>query len=166
MKQTPVMIVGMVSVLWIGGAFPVLAQEFAVDWFTLDGGGGMLSTSTSYNLGGTIAQPDAGVMSGARFAVSGGFWPGAGDGCAGTERVAKASCKDRNGDNQLKVILAGGHEGDSFTVTLTDGSTKSGTLNQRGKGKAKFNNRPPGDAALATAQWGCGAVNEKNYSCP
>lgn len=84
----------------------------------------------------------------------------------GCGRIAKASCKDRNGVNQLKVILTDGVEGDSFTVTLTDGSKESGTINSRGKGKARFNNRPLGDAGTATAEWGCGAEDEKAYSCP
>ncbi len=86
--------------------------------------------------------------------------------CSGLERIKKASCKDRNGTNQLKVILADGLEGDTFIVTLTDSSTESGAVNARGKGKAKFNNRPPGDAGIATAEWACGATNEKDYTCP
>jgi len=86
--------------------------------------------------------------------------------CNGQERMKKAACKDRNGSNQLKVILVGAFEGDSFVITLTDGSKQSGMINAGGRGKAKFNNRPPGDAGTATAEWGCGAVDEENYQCP
>ncbi|GIK17660.1 MAG: hypothetical protein BroJett003_26240 [Planctomycetota bacterium] len=166
MKKTPVNLVRVAFGWFVCAAPSVMAQEFAVNWFTVDGGGGMFSTGGGYSLGGTIAQPDAGTMSGSRFAVSGGFWPGADNGCVGTERVAKTTCKDRNGANQLKVILAGGREGDTFTVTLTDDSSSSGTVNRRGKGKAKFNNRPPADSGDATASWGCGASDAKSYSCP
>ncbi|MCG3131288.1 MAG: hypothetical protein FLDDKLPJ_02078 [Phycisphaerae bacterium] len=166
MKKTPVNLVRIAFGWFVCAAPSVMAQEFAVEWFTIDGGGGMFSAGGGFSLGGTLAQSDAGVLSGSRFAVSGGFWPGAGDGCAGTERVAKTTCKDRNGANQLKVILAGGREGDTFTVTLTDGTSSSGTVNRRGKGKAKFSNRPPADSGDATASWGCGTSDAKSYLCP
>lgn len=86
--------------------------------------------------------------------------------CTGAERIKKASCDDRTGANLLKVILVGGVNGDTFTVRLTDGSSKAGIINPRGKGKAKFANRPPGDAGTVTSEWGCGAVAEKAYACP
>jgi hypothetical protein len=47
--------------------------QFAVDWFTIDGGGGA-STGGVYAVSGTIGQPDAGVMSGGQFSLAGGFW--------------------------------------------------------------------------------------------
>ena len=47
----------------------------SVDWFTVDGGGGT-STAGSFQLTGTIGQPDAGSMSGGDFVVAGGFLPG------------------------------------------------------------------------------------------
>lgn len=49
------------------------AQNFAIDWFTIDGGGGA-SSGGAYTLSGTIGQPDAGVMSGGNFTLQGGFW--------------------------------------------------------------------------------------------
>ena len=48
--------------------------QFAIDWWTVDGGGAMFSTGGNYSLGGTIGQPDAGVMSGGNFTLVGGFW--------------------------------------------------------------------------------------------
>src|SRR5689334_16947121 len=51
----------------------VRAQSFAIDWYTIDGGGG-ISTGGVYTLQGTIGQPDAGVMTGGGFTVVGGFW--------------------------------------------------------------------------------------------
>ena len=47
--------------------------QYAVDWFTIDGGGGT-STGGVYQISGTIGQPDAGKMSGGNFAIDGGFW--------------------------------------------------------------------------------------------
>jgi hypothetical protein len=54
-----------VSVTW--------AQNFAIDWFTIDGGGGT-STGGVYSITGTIGQPDAGRLTGGGFTLEGGFW--------------------------------------------------------------------------------------------
>ena len=51
------------------------AQNFSIDWFTIDGGA---STSTGgvYSLSGTIGQPDANQqpMTGGNVSHTGGFW--------------------------------------------------------------------------------------------
>src|SRR2546430_2683560 len=49
------------------------AQNYSIDWFTIDGGGGT-STGGVFSLTGTIGQPDAGHMSGGTYTVDGGFW--------------------------------------------------------------------------------------------
>ena len=51
----------------------VSAQNFTVDWSTIDGGGGS-STGGVYTVTGTIGQPDAGTMSGGSYTLEGGFW--------------------------------------------------------------------------------------------
>ena len=51
----------------------LLAQQYAIDWFTIDGGGGT-SSGGSYTLSGTIGQSDAGVMTGGNYSLIGGFW--------------------------------------------------------------------------------------------
>src|SRR5438093_13726584 len=53
------------------------AQNYSIDWFTTDGGGGS-SSGGSYTLSGTIGQPDAGTSSGGTYTLEGGFWPGIG----------------------------------------------------------------------------------------
>ncbi len=53
------------------GAGP--AQNFSIDWHTIDGGGGT-GTGGAYSVRGTIGQPDAGVMSGGNYTLTGGFW--------------------------------------------------------------------------------------------
>src|SRR5262245_21181354 len=64
-------------VILIGAS--VMAQQlnaggYDLSWNTIDGGGGM-STGGTFEVSGTIGQPDAGsVLSGGSFAVSGGFW--------------------------------------------------------------------------------------------
>src|ERR1035437_4528124 len=50
------------------------AQSYSVDWHKIAGGGGT-STGGTYQVNGTIGQPDAsGAMSGGNYSVTGGFW--------------------------------------------------------------------------------------------
>ena len=50
------------------------AQQYSVDWFTIDGGGGT-SIGGVFSVSGTIGQPDAGgPMTGGTYSVTGGFW--------------------------------------------------------------------------------------------
>jgi hypothetical protein len=56
--------------------------QFSIDWYTIDGGGGVSSGGT-FELQGTIGQHDAGTPhTGGSFGLAGGFWavspPGAG----------------------------------------------------------------------------------------
>lgn len=48
--------------------------DYALDWYTIDGGGEMLSTGGNYELSGTVGQPDAGQMSGGTYTLTSGFW--------------------------------------------------------------------------------------------
>jgi len=62
------------SVLW--AACQALGQS-AIDWRTVDSGGGMNSVGGTFSLSGTIGQPDAHivpVMAGGAFELRGGFW--------------------------------------------------------------------------------------------
>jgi hypothetical protein len=49
------------------------AQSLAIDWYTIDGGGGA-SAGGSFSLTGSVGQPDAGAMAGGAFSLQGGFW--------------------------------------------------------------------------------------------
>jgi hypothetical protein len=50
------------------------AQPYAIEWQTIDGGGGA-STGGVYSVSGTIGQPDAsGPLTGGNFTLTGGFW--------------------------------------------------------------------------------------------
>lgn len=49
------------------------AQPFAIDWHTIDGGGGT-SANGQFAVSGTIGQPDAGTLAGGQYALQGGFW--------------------------------------------------------------------------------------------
>jgi hypothetical protein len=58
----------------VATSLAVLAQpNYAITWQTVDGGGGT-STGGVYSVSGTIGQPDAGVMSGGNYSLTGGFW--------------------------------------------------------------------------------------------
>lgn len=61
-----------VSAATLAACFGTVAQ-YAVDWSTIDSGGGT-STGGVYSVSGTVGQPDAGRMSGGAFAIEGGFW--------------------------------------------------------------------------------------------
>jgi hypothetical protein len=55
-----------------------LADEFTLEWWTVDGGGAMWTTGGAFELSGTIGQPDAGVvLTGGGFELTGGFWTSA-----------------------------------------------------------------------------------------
>jgi hypothetical protein len=50
---------------------------FELNWWTIDGGGAMHTVGGSFELSGTIGQPEAGRMTGGNFQLVGGFWPAA-----------------------------------------------------------------------------------------
>lgn len=50
--------------------------QFAIEWFTIDGGGGF-SVGGTYSLMGTVGQADAAFSSGGGYTLHGGFWAGA-----------------------------------------------------------------------------------------
>ncbi len=52
-------------------------QSYDLSWQTIDGGGAMATTGATWELSGTIGQPDAGSMTGGSWELAGGFWPGA-----------------------------------------------------------------------------------------
>jgi hypothetical protein len=62
----------------LGGVISASAQDYDIDWHTIDGGGVMWSSGGAFELSGTIGQPDAGPgtpgMNGGDFTLTGGFW--------------------------------------------------------------------------------------------
>lgn len=65
--------IGLAVLLLALAVFAGEAQDYAVGWWTVDGGGGT-STGGVYSVSGTIGQPDTGEMRGGTFTVVGGFW--------------------------------------------------------------------------------------------
>ncbi len=62
------------SVLFGLATASVMGQEFELSRHTIDGGGVIQSTGGEFELSGTIGQPDAGVLTGGGFQLTGGFW--------------------------------------------------------------------------------------------
>ena len=59
----------------ICGVHACFAQDYAVDWWTVDGGGEMWTSGGDFELSGTIGQADTGdAMTGGDFELIGGFW--------------------------------------------------------------------------------------------
>ncbi len=93
---TPVLL----SALALAGA-PALAGPgggaFEIPWYTIDSGGTSSVVGGSFELAGTIGQPDAGVtMTGGSFSLTGGFW-------AGINNVPPCA-PDLNGDGVLNFF--------------------------------------------------------------
>lgn len=64
------------SLVFIALLFPLgaFAQSYSIDWYKVAGGGGS-STGGTYQVTGTIGQPDAGgPMTGGSYSLTGGFW--------------------------------------------------------------------------------------------
>lgn len=62
--------------LLVGLLLPAIgfAQSYSIDWYKIAGGGGT-STGATYQVTGTIGQPDAsGAMAGGNYSLTGGFW--------------------------------------------------------------------------------------------
>lgn len=59
---------------------------FSLDWWTVDGGGGT-STGGAYALSSSTGQPDAGVLSGDGYQLSGGFWAGGPESIPGSNKL-------------------------------------------------------------------------------
>ena len=61
------------SLCWLVSSLG-FAQQYSIDWYKVAGGGGT-STGGTYQVNGTIGQPDAGVpMTGGNYSLTSGFW--------------------------------------------------------------------------------------------
>jgi hypothetical protein len=50
------------------------AVSYAIDWYSIDGGGALTSSAGNVALAGTIGQADAGAHSGGVYELRSGFW--------------------------------------------------------------------------------------------
>ena len=58
--------------------YEVARSGYDLSWWTVDGGGDTGGSSGAYTLGGTIGQPDAGVLAAGAYTLNSGFWAGVG----------------------------------------------------------------------------------------
>ena len=90
-----------------------LGQSYSIDWYKISGGGGT-STNGTYQVTGTIGQPEASsTMSGGNYSLTGGFW-------------SLISVVQTAGLPKLTIT----HGGNTVTVSWPDTSTNSYTLQQ------------------------------------
>lgn len=54
---------------------PATLADYSIDWYTIDGGGGV-SSGGPYTMVGTVGQPDTGISSGGQYVLNGGYWAG------------------------------------------------------------------------------------------
>lgn len=98
------------------------AQNFDLDWYTVDGGGATTSVGGVFELAGTIGQPDAGSpaapLFGGNFELIGGFWSGvAACGCGGD---VNGDCVVELTDLSLMLIAFGCCDSDACFSTDAD----------------------------------------------
>jgi len=115
----------------IGLVLSAVAQNFAIDWFKIAGGGG-ISTNGQFSVNGTVGQPDAsGPSTGGSFSVTGGFWA--------LYAVQTA------GAPLLSITLAGNHAIVSWPVSATGWTLQTnsniGTTNWVNYGGTVISNR-------------------------
>lgn len=77
-KRLTLLALGLVTLLATVGFLDAAPTQYAMDWWTVDGGGGTSGGGT-YSLGGTVGQSDAGsALEGGTYRLAGGYWYGAG----------------------------------------------------------------------------------------
>lgn len=79
----------------LASAASTAIAQFEITRSTIDGGGAMNATGGSFELSGTIGQPDAGVLTGGSFELTGGFWFALDDGDCNDDGVVGLSDHDR-----------------------------------------------------------------------
>jgi hypothetical protein len=76
MRKGMFLLLGVGMLLLPLGLVALAQGGYELSWWTVDGGGQMYSIGGGYELGGTIGQPDAGVLTGGGYTLGGGFWRG------------------------------------------------------------------------------------------
>jgi hypothetical protein len=66
----------MLALVVVGTTLASPDGQYGISWWTVDSGGNTLNTGGDYSLGGTVGQPDAGVLEGGGYTLAGGFWGG------------------------------------------------------------------------------------------
>ena len=75
-KTILILLVTIVLLLPVTVALAQSGGGYDLSWSSVDGGGYTFSSGGAYTLGGTVGQPDAGLLSGGNYTLGGGFWGG------------------------------------------------------------------------------------------
>ena len=75
-KTILILLVTIVLLLPVTVALAQSGGGYDLSWSSVDGGGYTFSSGGAYILGGTVGQPDAGLLSGGNYTLGGGFWGG------------------------------------------------------------------------------------------
>ena len=74
MKRLPLLLIAALVLLVAASLASAQAGDWALHWYTIDGGGATSTGGDRYTISGTTGQPDAGNMSGGVYNLYGGFW--------------------------------------------------------------------------------------------
>ena len=74
-KRLMTIILAVIFLLLLATIAIAAPENFSLDWWTVDGGGGT-SQGGDYAVSGTIGQADAGSSQGGDYGLEGGFWAG------------------------------------------------------------------------------------------
>ena len=76
--RTPWLLLMVLLIALVLPALALAANGYTLSWWTVDGGGHtrLEGAGSTYILGGTIGQPDAGQLTGGTYTLGGGFWVG------------------------------------------------------------------------------------------
>jgi hypothetical protein len=66
----------LVAALAVGAAWGADQRGYDLSWWTVDSGGTSFSAAGDYTLGGSVGQPDAGLLADGDYTLGGGFWGG------------------------------------------------------------------------------------------
>lgn len=113
-------------------AVATASGQYDLSWFSVDGGGWTWSTGGSYQLGGTIGQPDAGVvLNGGSYQLTGGFWPGAA--AAGpTVLIGDLNCNGSVGFDDINAFVLYLSNFASWQATYPGCPAENGDINADG----------------------------------
>jgi hypothetical protein len=110
----------LISVVWLMCLLYAFAQSgggydpgggYDLSWWTIDGGGITFATGGTFDLGGTVGQPDASnALTGGAFSLTGGFW-------------FAPACIAHNGDVDANGCV---DDADLLAVLFAFGNTGSG----------------------------------------
>ncbi len=136
----------------LGGALAAslaMAQPYDASWHTVDGGGGMNATGGTFELSGTIGQPDAGGPAlGGRYGLHSGFWALAASGTV-TPQADLAVTKT----DGVTTVAAG--QPVTYTIVVTNAGPSAVV------GATVVDAPPP---ILSSVSWTCAA--SPGSSCP